>query len=128
MKSAYSVDQTVTRFKQKAQARGLRIFDTIDHAQGADKAGLKLRPTAVVIFGNPKAGTPFMQCAQTVAIDLPMKLLVWQDADGQTWLGYNDPAWIAKRHHALKCPAIAPISKTLSTLATATAGSPDADD
>jgi len=120
IKSPYPVAQTIERFQQTARDKGLKIFDTVDHAQGADSAGLDLRPTTVVIFGNPKAGTPFMQCAQTIGIDLPMKMLVWQDAENQTWIAYNDPAWIAKRHGALKCPAIAPITKALSTLAART--------
>jgi uncharacterized protein (DUF302 family) len=78
--------------------RGITILARIDHAAAAAKVGLSLRPTEVLIFGNPKAGTPLMEIAQTVAIDLPLKALVYQDELGKTWIAYNDPAWIAKRH------------------------------
>jgi uncharacterized protein (DUF302 family) len=70
----------------------------IDHAAGAKTVGLSLRPTEVLIFGNPKSGTPLMQANQTMGIDLPLKVLVWQDADGRVWLSYNEPAWLALRH------------------------------
>jgi len=79
--------------------RGMQIMARIDQAGATAKAGMELRPTEVVLFGNPKAGAPLMQAVQTIAIDLPLKALVWQDADGKTWLAYNDPAWIARRHH-----------------------------
>ncbi|GAB3686089.1 DUF302 domain-containing protein [Salinisphaera aquimarina] len=120
VKSPYSPDETVQRFVETAKSKGLKIFTTVDHAEGAAGVDLELRPTTVVIFGNPKAGTPFMQCAQTVGIDLPMKALIWQDADDQVWLGYNDPAYIAKRHEVEDCPAVTPIGKALSALAQAT--------
>src|SRR5262249_18534229 len=77
--------------------RGLTVFARIDHAAGAAEVGLSLPPTWLLIFGNAKAGTPLMQSAQTIGIDLPLKALVWQDASGKTWLSYNDPAWLAKR-------------------------------
>jgi uncharacterized protein (DUF302 family) len=76
----------------------MTVFAKIDHAAGAADVGLPLRPTTVVIFGNPKGGTLVMQSAQTSGIDLPLKALIWQDAAGATWLSYNDPDWIAKRH------------------------------
>jgi uncharacterized protein (DUF302 family) len=80
------------------KARGLTVFARIDHAAGAAAAGLSLRPTEVLIFGNAKGGTPLMQPVQTIGIDLPLKALVWQDGSGTTFLSYNDPAWLAKRH------------------------------
>lgn len=79
---------------------------------GAASVGKNLRPTEVLIFGNPKGGTPFMDCAQSAAIDLPRKALAWQDEQGQVWLGYNDPEYLAKCHGAADCPAVAPIGKT----------------
>jgi uncharacterized protein (DUF302 family) len=90
------------------------------HAAGAAKIGKTLRPTAVLIFGNPQGGTPFMECAQTVGIDLPLKALVWEDAQGQVWLGYNDPESLARRHGVPQCPAVMTLSKALSGLAEAT--------
>ena len=87
------------RFAEAVTARGITAFRRIDHAAMAEKAGLALRPTEVLLFGNPKVGTLLMQADQTAGIDLPLKALVWQDAGNKTWLGYNDPGWIAQRHH-----------------------------
>jgi uncharacterized protein (DUF302 family) len=78
----------------------MAVLARVDHAAAAAKAGMDLRPTEVLIFGNPKGGTPLMQAAQTIGIDLPLKALVWQDSAGKTWLAYNDPNWIASRHRA----------------------------
>jgi uncharacterized protein (DUF302 family) len=90
--------ETLARLLSAVTGRGLRVFATIDHAQASVQAGLEMRPASVVIFGSPKAGTPLMQMAPTLAIDLPLKALVWQDAQGQTWLTYNAATWIARRH------------------------------
>jgi uncharacterized protein (DUF302 family) len=120
LKSPHSAKQTMDRFETLVKQKGLNVFARIDHAAGAAKIGKTLRPTAVLIFGNPKGGTPFMACAQTVGIDLPLKALVWQDASGQVWLGYNDPVYIAQRHGAVKCPVVGVLSKALSGLATKT--------
>ncbi len=79
---------------------GVTILARIDHAAAAADVGMELRPTEVLIFGNPRAGTPLMQRAQTMGIDLPLKALVWRDEQGKTWLAYNDPQWLAKRHGA----------------------------
>ena len=76
----------------------INLFAVIDHSGEAEKAGLQMRPTKLLIFGNPKGGTPLMQAAPTVAIDLPLKALVWQDRDGKVWLTYNDPAYLQHRH------------------------------
>ncbi|MBV9561899.1 MAG: DUF302 domain-containing protein [Bradyrhizobium sp.] len=89
---------TADRLAAEVESKGLTLFARIDHAAGASAAGLELRPTEVLIFGNAKGGTPLMQAAQTMGIDLPLKALVWQDAAGVTFLSYNDPAWLAKRH------------------------------
>ena len=80
------------------EERGLTVFARVDHAAGAREVGLPLRPTSVLIFGNAKGGTPLMQSVQTIGIDLPLKVLVWEDASDVTWLSYNDPSWLAKRH------------------------------
>ncbi|MBS3652361.1 DUF302 domain-containing protein [Pseudaminobacter sp. 19-2017] len=88
------------RLEAEVRAKGLTVFAHIDHTAGAAEAGLQLRPTDLIIFGNAKGGTPLMQSVQTIGIDLPLKALVWQDASENTWLSYNDPAWFAKRHGA----------------------------
>jgi uncharacterized protein (DUF302 family) len=94
--SSYGPKDTMNRLE--AAVKGMTIFARIDHAAGASAAGLSLRPTEVLIFGNAKGGTPLMQSVQTIGLDLPLKALVWQDISGKTWLSYNDPAWLAKRH------------------------------
>jgi uncharacterized protein (DUF302 family) len=96
--SAHDVGTTLDRLTAALEAKGVAIFARIDHAAGAASVGRPLRPTTLVIFGNPAAGTPLMQAAQTAGIDLPLKALVWQNVDGATHLTYNDPAWIAARH------------------------------
>ena len=117
VKSPLSAKETMNRFEEFAKQKGLNVFARIDHAAGATKIGKTLRPTEVLIFGNPQGGTPFMECAQSVGIDLPLKALVWEDASGQVWLGYNDPAYLAQRHGAALCPAVGGLSKALSVLA-----------
>jgi uncharacterized protein (DUF302 family) len=97
--SKFGPKETMDRLAAAVTKRGVTILARIDHAAAAAKVGMKLRATEVLIFGNPKAGTPLMQASQTMAIDLPLKALVWQDEADRTWLGYNDPAWLAKRHH-----------------------------
>jgi uncharacterized protein (DUF302 family) len=96
--SSFDPETTLQKLEAIVQAKGLTVFAKVDHAAGAAQVGLPLRPTTLVIFGNAKGGTPLMQAAQTSGIDLPLKALVWQDASGVTWLSYNDPAWVAKRH------------------------------
>jgi uncharacterized protein (DUF302 family) len=97
-KSNASVRATIDRLAAAVTSRGLQVFARIDHAAGAAEAGLELRPTELLIFGNPKGGTPLMQDVQTVGIDLPVKALAWEDADGTVWLTYNDTQWLADRH------------------------------
>ncbi|WP_417501546.1 DUF302 domain-containing protein [Marinobacter sp.] len=103
VKSPYSAQETMNKFEGVVKSKGLNVFARIDHAAGAEKAGMVLRPTELLIFGNPQGGTPFMKCAQTVGIDLPLKALVWEDESGQVWLGYNDPTYLAKRHKIPEC-------------------------
>ena len=98
LRSSLGPKDTMNRLEAEVKAKGMAIFARIDHAAGAAEVGLSLRPTEVLIFGNARGGTPLMQSAQTIGIDLPLKALVWQDAAGATWLSYNDPSWLAKRH------------------------------
>jgi uncharacterized protein (DUF302 family) len=119
VKSTYNTKETMNRFEEIAKQRGLNVFARIDHAAGAAKIGKTLRPTEVIIFGSPQGGTPMMECAQSAGIDLPLKALAWEDAQGQTWLGYNDPAYLAQRHEAPECAAAANIAKALAGLTAA---------
>ena len=119
IKSPHAAKDTMNRFEANAKQRGLEVFARIDHAAGAAKIGKSLRPTEVLVFGNPQGGTPLMECAQSAGIDLPLKALVWEDAQGQVWLGYNDPAFLAQRHGAAQCPAVGGLTKALSGLAEA---------
>jgi uncharacterized protein (DUF302 family) len=98
LRSSHGPKDTMNRLEAELKAKGATIFARIDHTAGAAEAGLPLRPTELLIFGNAKAGTPLMQAEQAIGIDLPLKMLVWQDASGATWLAYNDPTWLAKRH------------------------------
>ena len=100
IRSSFGPEETTNRLEAAVRAKGMTVFAHIDHAAGAVEVGLPLRPTDLLIFGNAKAGTPLMQAVQTLGIDLPLKVLVWQDASGVTWLSYNDPRWLAKRHGA----------------------------
>jgi uncharacterized protein (DUF302 family) len=96
--SAHSAKDTLDRLAANITKRGMAVFARVDHAAAAAEVGMTLGPTVVVIFGSPKAGTPLMQAKQTMGIDLPLKMLVWQDAAGKVWLSYNDPKWLAQRH------------------------------
>lgn len=98
LESRYSAVDTLERLAAEIGKRGLTIFARIDHAAGAQSAGMSLRPTEVLLFGSPAAGTPLMQADQTIGIDLPLKLLVWEGADGKARVTYNDPLWLGARH------------------------------
>jgi uncharacterized protein (DUF302 family) len=98
MPSNHSVDQTVERLKGILAAKGVTLFALIDHSWEAEKAGLKMRPTKLLIFGSPNAGTPLMLAAPSIAIDLPLKILVWEDGGGKVWVSYNSPAYLQDRH------------------------------
>ena len=96
--SSHSVDQTVEKLKGILQAKGVTLFALVDHSGEAEKAGMKMRPTKLLIFGNPKGGTPVMLAAPSSAIDLPLKILVWEDGLGKVWLSYNNPLYLQGRH------------------------------
>lgn len=112
--SSFGPKDTMARLETEVKAKGMTVFARVDHSAGAAAAGLSLRPTDLLIFGNAKGGTPLMQSVQTIGIDLPLKALIWQDAAGQTWLSYNEPDWFAKRH-ALAVEAQATV-KALSAM------------
>jgi uncharacterized protein (DUF302 family) len=119
----YSVGEALDRLEAALKAKGVKIFARIDHAAGAVSVGMKLRPTQVLIFGNPKAGTPLMQANQTIGLDLPLKILSWEDDAGRVWLTYNDPNWLARRHHldAAAKPAVQALAVVLANFAKAAA-------
>jgi uncharacterized protein (DUF302 family) len=119
IRSSHGPKETMDRLEAEVRAKGMTVFARIDHAAGAVAAGLSLRPTEVLIFGNAKAGTPLMQSVQTAAIDLPLKALVWQDASGDSWLSYNDPTWLAKRHGAEADAAVGAMTSALNAVASA---------
>ena len=97
--SKHSVGKTLDRLTKILKKKGITVFARVDHKAGGKKVGKKLRDTQVLIFGNPKLGTPLMQSARSIGIDLPMKALAWEDADGKVWIAYNDPAYLALRHN-----------------------------
>ena len=119
IKSPHSAQATMNRLEAVVKERGLTVFARIDHAAGAAKVGKNLRPTELLIFGNPQGGTPLMECAQTLGIDLPLKALVWEDTAGQVWLGTNDSMYLAKRHEVPACAAAANVAKAVAGLAAA---------
>jgi len=96
--SNYSVEQTVDRLKNILEARGVTLFALIDHGGEAEKVGMKMLPTKLLIFGNPKSGTPLMLASPSIALDLPLKILVWQDNQGTVWLSYNSPEYLMERY------------------------------
>lgn len=106
VKSNFDVATTANNLVKALESKGLTVFARVDHSAGAEKVGESLPPTELVIFGNPKVGTPLMNCSRSVGIDLPQKALVWEDADGAVWLGYNDPDYLSKRHGLDECAAV----------------------
>ena len=120
LRSAHAADETARRLEAALAAKGIHVFARIDHAAGAREAGLALRPTLVLLFGNPRAGTPLMQSNQTVGIDLPLKALVWEDEAGQCWLTYNRPDYLAARHGIIdRTEAVTAMGAGLEALARA---------
>jgi len=114
IKSMHSVTATVDKLESALKNKGMTIFKRVSHSAGAAKVGLELRPTELMIFGNPKVGTPLMQCQQLAALDLPQKALVYEDENGQVWFAYNDPEYIADRHNITGCDNVVnKISKAL---------------
>lgn len=98
VRSAHSMDYTVDRLRSLLQSKGATLFAVVDHSGEAAKVGMQMLPTRLLIFGNPSAGTPVMILRPTIAIDLPLKILVRQDEDGAVWLNWNDAAWLGQRH------------------------------
>jgi uncharacterized protein (DUF302 family) len=119
--STYPVKEAIDRLEAALRAKGVTIFARIDHAAGAASVDMLLRPTEVLIFGNPKAGTPLMQANQTIGLDLPLKILAWQDAAGKAWLTYDDPRWLAQRYRLGDAadPAVEALATVLANFAKA---------
>jgi uncharacterized protein (DUF302 family) len=116
VKSPYGAKETVDRLESFLKSKDMTIFARVDHAAGAVKVGKQLRPTEILVFGNPQGGTPLMECAQTIGIDLPLKALAWQDAPGQVWVGYNDPVYLVRRHGVPQCAVAEKVKATLTGL------------
>lgn len=106
VQSQHSFEQTLARLQQVIEKKGLRLFAVVNHSENADKVGLSLEPTALVVFGNPKIGTPLMQCASSVGLDLPQKMLIREEAQGQVTLSYNSMAFLSQRHDLAGCQAV----------------------
>jgi uncharacterized protein (DUF302 family) len=121
VESNHTVKDTIDRVAASLSAKGIAVFARIDHAAGAASVNMPLRPTELLIFGNPKAGTPLMQSRQSIGIDLPLKMLGWQDQAGKVWLSYNDVGWLARRHGLGPdaAPAIDALARFLANLAAA---------
>jgi len=114
VKSSHSVSNTMDRLEALLKKKGMKVFKRFNHAKGAKGVGVDLRPTELLLFGNPKIGSPLMKCAQTVAIDLPQKALVWKDEKGQVWLSYNAPSYLVSRHNMPGCEKV--INKVTNAL------------
>ena len=120
VKSAHDVKTTADKLVKVLESKGMKIFNRVDHAAGAASVGQSLRPTHLIIFGNPKIGSKLMNCSQSTAIDLPQKALIWQDANGDVWLTYNAPGYLSKRHNSAGCEAVfAKVSGALAKFAEA---------
>ncbi len=118
VRSVFSVVETTDRMENVLKHKGMTIFNRINHSEGAGKVGIELRDTELIIFGNPKVGSPLMQCQQRVALDLPQKALIWQDDKGEVWISYNDPRYLEKRHNITGCEeVISKIEKALAGIA-----------
>jgi len=117
VESSLNVEHTADKMEQVLKEKGMTIFNRIEHTKGAKKVGIKLRDTVVIIFGNPKAGSPLMKCAQTVALDLPQKALIWQDKNAKVWVSYNSPQYLAQRHSIKGCDKnLSKIEKALAAI------------
>ncbi len=123
VQSAFGVAETADRLEAVLAQKGMTVFDRIRHSVAAGRVGIELRDTELVIFGNPKVGSRLMQCAQSVAIDLPQKALVWEDAGGRVWVSYNDPVYLSRRHGIGTCGGVvAKIQRALAGIVKAAAG------
>lgn len=122
VKSLHSVNMTADKLEKVLLSKGMKIFQRVKHSDGAKTVGITINPTELIIFGNPKVGSPLMKCAPTVAIDLPQKAVIWQDDNQQVWISYNDPAYLKQRHNILGCDkALAKVSGALAKLTGAAA-------
>jgi len=122
VQSAFNVGETADRLESILTEKKMTIFKRIKHSEGAGKVGIELRETELIIFGNPKVGSPLMKCQQSVAIDLPQKALIWEDGKSKVWISYNDPRYLEKRHDISNCEeVISKIEKALSGITKAAA-------
>ena len=120
VESSFGVQETGDRLENVLKEKGMTIFNRVKHSDAAKNAGVELRETELIIFGNPKVGSPLMKCQQSVAIDLPQKALIWKDENGQVWLSYNAPQYLAKRHDLKECmEVIKKVEKALSNFSKA---------
>jgi uncharacterized protein (DUF302 family) len=123
VESMFSVDETANRMETILKEKGMTLFNRINHSASAGNVGIELRDTQIIIFGNPKAGSPLMKCQQTMGIDLPQKALIWKDANHTVWISYNDPGYLKDRHDLSGCDqAIAKIAKALANITKLAAG------
>ena len=122
VKSSFGVKETGDRIESVLKEKGMTIFNRVKHSEAAKKVGVELKEAELIIFGNPKVGSPLMKCQQSVAIDLPQKALIWKDSEGNTWISYNDPRYLKKRHNISNCEeVISKIEKALVGIAKAAA-------
>lgn len=122
IQSDFNVKETTERLENILNEKGMTIFNQINHSDAAQKVGVELRETRLIIFGNPKVGSPLMQCQQSVAIDLPQKAIIWEDGKSKVWISYNDPRYLGKRHNIIGCDeVISKVEKALSGITKAAA-------
>ena len=122
IQSAFNVQKTANRMENILQKKGMTVFNRINHAEAADKVGIELRDTELIIFGNPKVGSPLMKCTQSIAIDLPQKALIWEDEKNAVWISYNSPGYLGKRHAVAGCEnVISKVEKALAGISKAAA-------
>lgn len=122
VKSSFGVKETGDRLESVLKEKGMTIFNRVKHSEAAKKVGVELRETELLIFGNPKVGSPLMKCQQSVAIDLPQKAMIWEDNEGKVWISYNNPGYLKKRHNISNCEeVISKIEKALAGIAKAAA-------
>ena len=122
VQSTFNVEETADRMVNILNKKGMTIFNRIKHSESATKVGIELRKTELIIFGNPKVGSPLMACQQSVAIDLPQKALIWEDTNARVWISYNDPRYLEKRHNISGCEeAITKVAKALAGITKAAA-------
>ena len=122
VQSDFNVKETTYRLENILNEKGMTIFNQINHSDAAQKVGVELRKTRLIIFGNPKVGSPLMQCQQSIAIDLPQKAIIWEDDKSKVWISYNDPRFLGKRHNIIGCDeVITKVEKALSGITKAAA-------